>query len=157
MPFINYEIELDLPWSKKSEIPLTPRVAGNPNANPPVPTTAAIQTGATFQMNNAKLYVLDVTLSVNDNSKILENIKQRFKRTIYWNKYRSEITTQPKNNNLNYLIDPTFRNINRLFVLSFKNCNDDPTRNSFDNYYIPLVEIKDCKALIDNKPFLISQ
>ena len=82
MPFINYEIELDLPWSKKSEIPLTARVAGNPNANPPVPTTAAIQTGATFQMNNAKLYVLDVTLSVNDNSKILENIKQRFKRTI---------------------------------------------------------------------------
>ena len=66
-----------------------------------------------------------------------------FKRTISWKKYRSEITTQPKNNNLDYLINPTFININRLFVLSFKNDNDDPTRYSFDKYYISLVEIKD--------------
>ena len=68
-------------------------------------------------------------------------------------KYRSEITTQPKNNNLDYLIDPTFRNINRLLVLSFKNGNDDPTRYSVDEYYMPLVEIKYFNALIDNKPF----
>ena len=73
--------------------------------------------------------------------------------TNYWNKYRSEITTQTKNNNLDYLIDPTFRNINRLFVLSFKNGNDDPSRDVFDKYYMPLVEIKDFNALIDNKPF----
>ena len=82
----------------------------------------------------------------------MENIKQGFKRTISWNKYRSEITTQPKNN-LDYLIDPTFRNINRLFDLSFTNGNNDPTRDSFDKYYVPLVEIKDFNALIDNKPF----
>ena len=63
-------------------------------------------------------------------------------RTIFCNKYRPEITTQPKNNNLNYLIDPTFGNINRLFVLSFKNGNSDPTRDSFNTYYMPLVEIK---------------
>ena len=50
--------------------------------------------------------------------------------------YRSEITTQTKNNNLDYLIDPTFANINRLFVLSFKNGDNDPTRNSFDKYYM---------------------
>ena len=58
-----------------------------------------------------------------------------------------------KNNNIDYLIDPTFRNINRLFVLSFKNGNDNPTKDSFDEYYMPLVEIKDFNALIDNKPF----
>ena len=40
-----------------------------------------------------------------------------------------------------------------MLVLSFKNGNDDPTRNSFDKYYMPLVEIKDFNALIDNKPF----
>ena len=51
------------------------------------------------------------------------------------------------------MIDPTFRTINGLLVLSFKNGNDDPTRNSFDKYYMPLVEIKDFNALIDNKPF----
>ena len=92
-------------------------------------------------------------MSVNDNIKFLENINQGFKRTISWNKYRSGITTQTKNNNLDYLIDPLFRNINRLFVLSFKNGNDDPTRNSFDEYYMPLAEVKDFNALIDNKPF----
>ena len=91
---------------------------------------AAIQvTGATLQINNAKLHVPVVTLSINDNVKFLENKKQDFKRTVYWNKFKSEITKQPKNNNLDYLIDPTFMNINRLFVLLLKNVNDDPARN----------------------------
>ena len=103
-------------------------------------------------ITSTKIYVPAVTLSINDNVRFLENIKEGFKRTIYWNKCRSEITTQTKNNNLDYLFDPTFRNIYRFFVLSFKNGNDDPTRNSFDNYYMPLAEIKDFNALIDNKP-----
>ena len=55
-------------------------------------------TGATFQINNAKLYVLVVTLSINDNITFLENIRQGFKRTISCNKCRSEIPTQPKKN-----------------------------------------------------------
>ena len=50
------------------------------------------------------------------------------------------------------MTDPTFRNINRLFVLSFKNGNDDLARDSFDQYYMSLIEIKDLHALIDNKP-----
>ena len=110
-------------------------------------------TGATFQINNVRLYVQVVTLSTNNHIKVLENIKQEFERTISWNKYRSETTKQPKNINLDYLIDPAFRNINRLFVLSFKNGNDDPKRDSFVKYNMPLVEIKDFNALIDNKPF----
>ena len=65
-----------------------------------------------------------------DNIKFLENIKQRFAR--------SETATQIKNNNLDYLIDLTFSNINRLFILSFKNGDNDPTRDSFDKYYMPL-------------------
>ena len=95
-----------------------------------------------------------VTLTINDNIKFLENMRQRFKITIYWNKYRSEIAIQRKNNNLDYLIDPSFRNINRTFVVSFKNGNSDTMRDSFNKYYMPLVEIKDFNALIDNKPFL---
>ena len=82
-------------WSKSciaSELSRTPKV-GTDN---PVDTT--------FQINNTKLYVPEVTLSIND-AKFYENIKQGFKRTILWKKYRSEITTQPKNINLNYLID----------------------------------------------------
>ena len=147
--------KLDLPKEcVTSEISITPRVPPNPEANPPVQEVLPIQTtGATFQIDNARRYVPVVTLSINDNLKFLENTKQGFRRTISWNKYRSEITTQPKNNNLDYLFDPTFRNINRLFVLPFKNGNNDPTRNSFDEYYMPLVEIKDFNAVIDNKPF----
>ena len=90
-------------------------------------------TGINLTISSTKLYVPVVTLSIND------NIKQGFKRIISWNKHRSEITTQPRNNNLDYLIDLTFRNINRLFVLSFKNGNDEPTRDTFDEYYMRLV------------------
>ena len=92
-------------------------------------------------------------MSLNDNIKFLENKKQGIKKPISWNKYISEITTQTKNNNLDYLIDSTFRNITTLFVLSFKNDNHDPSRDSFDKYYMPLIEIKGFNALIDNKPF----
>ena len=53
-------------------INITPRISINPNANPPVQEVAAIQTiGATFQINNAKRYVSVVTLSINDNIKLL--------------------------------------------------------------------------------------
>ena len=114
--------------------------------NRPVWEMTSETTAATFQINSVPV----VTSSINDNIKFLENIKQGFKRTISWKKYRSEITTQPETNNLDYLIDPTFRNINRLFLLSFH--NEDPTRDSFDKYYMPLVEIKDFNAFINNKP-----
>ena len=63
------------------------------------------------------------------------------------------MSTQTKNNNLDYLIDLTFGHFNKLLVLSFKNGNDDPTRDSFDKYYMPLVEIKGFNPFIDNKPF----
>ena len=61
------------------------------------------------------------------------------------------MTNQTKTNHLNYLIDPTFTKVNRLFVLSFKNEKD---RTSFSKYYVPIVEIKDFNVLIDEKNFL---
>ena len=51
--------------------------------------------------------------------KSLQQLKSGFKRTVKWNKYRSQMTVQSNNNNLNYLIDPAFTKVNRLFVLSF--------------------------------------
>ena len=112
----------------KTEISRTSRTVGNR----PTKQMATTTTGATFQISNAIHSVLIVILPVNDNIKFLEKIKQWFKRTISWKKYRSEKTIQRKNNNLEYLIDPTFTNLSKLFVLSFKNGSDDPTRNSFD-------------------------
>ena len=91
-------------------------------------------------------------MSIYDNIRFLENIKQGLKRTVSWDKYRCELTMQPKNDNLDHMIYSTFWDINRLFIL-FKNGNNDLTRLSFDKYHMKLVETKDLNVLIDNKPF----
>ena len=90
--------------------------------------------------------------------KHLEQLKAGFKRSIKWNKYRSQMTVQPQNNNLNCLIDPTFRNINRLFVLSFQgiageNNTTKDRRDSFSHYYAPNIRIKDFNVITDGKIF----
>ena len=99
------------------------------------------------------MYVPVVTLSKEDDIKLLEQLKSGFKRTIKWNKYRSQMIIQPKNNNLNYLIDPTFMSVSRLFVLSFPRNNNTDSRYSFSNYYVPKVRINDFNVLIDGKSF----
>ena len=68
-----------------------------------------------FTITDTKLYVPDVILSIENDKKLLEQLKSGFKRTVKWNKYRSQITIQSNNNNLNYLIDPTFTKVNKLF------------------------------------------
>ena len=85
---------------------------------------------------------------MNEIIKFVQNIKPLFRKTISWNRYMSEIKTQLKSNKLDYMIDPAFRNINDLFVLSFKNGNNDPTRYFLRN--IPIVDIKNFNALINN-------
>ena len=76
-------------------------------------------TGATLSITDCKLYLPVVTLSIDDEVKLLTNLKSGFKREIMWNKYRSQMTTEAINNNLNILIDPTFTNVNRWFVLAY--------------------------------------
>ena len=61
----------------------------------------------------------------------LEQLKSGLKRTIKWNKYRSEMTNQTKTNHLNHLIDSAFTKVYKLFVLSFKNEED---KTSFSKY-----------------------
>ena len=99
------------------------------------------------------MHVPVVTSSKENDIKLLEQLKLGFKRTIKSNKYRSQMTIQHKNNNLNYLIDPTFTNVNRLFVLAFTRTDIRSYRNSFSHYYVPEAEIKDFNVLIDEKSF----
>ena len=141
-------MELDLTWSRYCITSEVPKTFGeiDLNAFGIVYEVAIATTGATYLIN-VKFYVPVVTFSVNDNIGFLRNMKQEFKRTIYWNKCRFEIKIQTKNNNLDYPIDSTCRNIN------FKNGDVDQTRNSFNDYYMPLVEMKDFNVLIYNKPF----
>ena len=96
------------------------------------------------------MYVPVVTLSAENDNKLLELVKIGFKRTVKWNKYRLEMSDQVANNNLNYLIDPTFINVNRLFLLLYKNETD---RTSLSKYYVLSVEVKDFNVLTDGKQF----
>ena len=103
MPLINYKTNLDLNWSKNYII-----VANNADQ------------GTTISITDTKPYVSVVTLSTEDNAKVLEQLESGFKRTINWNKYQSKISTERQNDYLDYLIDRDFRGVNRLFVLSFE-------------------------------------
>ena len=123
IPLINCEVTLTLSWSENCVITCKATREADPYADPAVDESNN-PINATFEIKDTKLYVPVVTLSAENDNKNLKQLKTRFKRTIKWNKYRSEMSNQAKNNNLNYLIDPTFTNINRLFVLSFENEND---------------------------------
>ena len=125
MPLINCEVNLILTWSSTCVL-----IATNiPNQN------------ATFAITDTKLYVRVVTLSTQENTKL----KSGFKRVINWNKYLSA-----QNPNLNHLIEPIFQGVNRLFVLAFENDDD---RTSYDEYYLPTVEIKDYNIIINGENF----
>ena len=132
MPLINCELELILDWSASCVIIYT-------NVANQVPT---------FTITETNLYVPAVTLSTNDNSKLLPQLKNGFKRTITWNKYLVKSELLARNVNLNHLIDPSFQGVNRLFVLVF---DEDAQRTSNKRYYISNVEIKNYNVMIDGK------
>ena len=112
-----------------------------------------IHEDATFQITDTKLYVPVVNLSKENNIKLLEELKSGLKKNIKWKKYRSQMTIQNNNNKLNYLIYPTFTNVNRLFVLSFPRNNNTDSRYSYSSYYVPKVKITDFNVLIDRRIF----
>ena len=87
-------------------------------------------------------------LSTQDNAKLLQQLKSGFKRTTNWNEYQSKITTGRQNQCLDFLVDPSFQGLNRLFVLFLENEND---RTAHTGYYLPKVEINDCNVQIDSK------
>ena len=102
MLLINCEVNLILTWSSTCVI--------------------TNSTGAgRFAITDTKLYVPVVTLSTQDNAKLLQQLKSSFKRTINWNKYESNIKTFGQNKYLNHLINPSFQGVNILFILSFEN------------------------------------
>ena len=102
----------------------------------------------TFQINDTKLYIPVKTLSTQENKKLLKQLKSVFKRTINCNKYLVKITNQAWNRHLDYLIDPSFQEVNRLFVLSFE---DDDGRESHEQYYLATLEIKYDNVMVDGR------
>ena len=125
IPLISCEVSLQLKWDKNSVMTsLEQRDIGEGNRdNAPA--------GATHVINDCKLYVPAVTLSKDDEIKLLTNLKSGFKREIIWNKYRSQMTTEAVNNNLNILKDLTFTNVTRLFVLAYQKAHDRQSSSQF--------------------------
>ena len=156
IPLINCEVELILTWFKNCVLIDKLTRDANYGADPIVRKIDNPK-NATFQITDTKLYVPVVTLSKENDKKLLEQLKSGFKRTVKWNKYRSQMVVQSSNNNLSYLIGPTFTEVNRLFVLPFERIEEDNVkkdhRDSFSHYYVPNVEIKDFNVLIDGMSF----
>ena len=98
MSLINCEIELILTWSRDCAL-----IYANVNNQIPI-----------FIITEANLYVPVVTLSTQDNSKLLPQLKSGFERTISWNKYPAKTKLLAQNANLNRLIEPSFQGVNRL-------------------------------------------
>ena len=141
IPLNSCEVSLELKWNKNCVITSLEEVqidAGPPAVN-------AAPTDATLAINYCKLYIRAVTLPKDDEIKLLTNLKSGFTREIIWNKYRSQMTTEAINNNLNILIGPTITNVNRLFVLTYQNADD---RRSFSQFYFPKVMVKDFNVII---------
>ena len=147
IPLISCEVSLELKWNKNCVITSLER--RQVDAGPPVVRDNA-PTGANLAINVCKLYVPVVTLSKDDEKKLLTNLKSGFKREIIWNKYRSQMTTEEINNNLKILIDPTFTNVNRLFVLAYRTADN---RQSFSQFYLPNIMVKDYNVIIDKLAF----
>ena len=91
-----------------------------------------------------------MTLSTQESTKFLQQLKSGFKRVINWNKYLSKPELLTQNPNLNRLVEPSFQGVNRLFVLAFENDNHSTTH---DRYYLPNVEIKDYNIMINGENF----
>ena len=102
IPLINCEVSLILTWSSACVI--------------------TNSTGAgTFAITDTKPYVPVITLSTQDGSKLLQQLKPGFKRIVNWNKYSSKPELLAQNPNLNHLVKSSFQGVNRLFVLAFEN------------------------------------
>ena len=152
IPSINCEVELILTWFKNCVLIDKSTRESNYGANPVVYEIDNPE-NATLKITDVKLFVPVVSLSKENDKQLIEQLKTGFKRTIKWNKYRSQMSIQPQNYNLNYLIDPTSTNVNRLFMLSFPRNNNTDSRYSFSNYYVPKVKVNDFNILIDGKSF----
>ena len=131
MPLINCEVNLILTWSSTC-------VITNSNGI------------GTFAITDTKLYVPVVTLSTQENTKLLQQLISGFKRVINWNKYLSKSELLAQNPNLNHLIEPSFQGVNRLFFLAFEN---DEDRTDHEKSYLPTIEIKDYNIVINGENF----
>ena len=112
-----------------------------------------------FKITSTKLYVPIVTLSTKT-----RQLNEGFKKSVYWNKYKSKIESKEadKNNLTRFPFDPSFQGTNRLFVLAFNSTTENDIevpasntanrvqRDSHRKYFLPRVDITNYNVLIDD-------
>ena len=107
-----------------------------------------------FKIAKPELYVPVVTLNTEDNEKLNQLLDTEFKRTVYWNEYKSKIedVTQLPNNTVfkRTLLDAAIPGVNRLFVAAF---TDGAIRTNHRRYFLPSTNIRDYNILIDGRNF----
>ena len=150
---INSEIELILKWTEdcfltekatREELP-----AGDDPAAEPAVNAINRPKDLKFSVMDCKLYVPVVTLQTEYQNQLYKDLKTGISIDFTWIEYRSQMINQTATNNKKFLIDPTFNNVNKLFVLAFPNEED---RRSFSKYHTQTVEIKDYNVIIDREP-----
>ena len=135
-PLINCKIKLNLTWKKEC-------VLSTDDGN------------AVFIINDTKMCVPVVTLSKEDNKGFADQQNKGFQRSIYWNEYKTkEINENADANVFKYInLDPSFQDVNRLFVLAYNRANGQPTRNGQQKYYLPRIDLEKYNVIIDGRKF----
>ena len=149
MPLINWKIHLEPNWNNNCVMYGADTYAVGDNSN---------NKEAIFKITSTKLYVPIVTLSTRDNVNLTKQLNEEFKRSVYWNEYKSKIETKEADvNNLKRLpLDASFQGINRLFALAFDNThngNNKVERDSHIKYFLTRVNITNYNVLIDGRNF----
>ena len=104
------------------------------------------------------MYIPIVILSTKDNVSLTKQLNEGFKRSIYWNEYKSKIETKEadSNNLKRFPFDASFQGVNRLFVLAFDNTDGSDNRvqrNDHRKYFLPGVDITNYNVLVDGRNF----
>ena len=100
-----------------------------------------------FTIKETKLYVPVVTLSAKDNQKLSKLVRKGFKKSVYWNEYK----TKRKKKKYRYFLESNFVGGNRLFVLIYLNQDDNAKRYKAQRYYLPKGIIKNYSIIINGK------
>ena len=136
MPLINCKINLNLIWKKECVLSTD---AGN----------------AVCIINDTKMYVPVVTLSIEDNKDFIEQQNKGFQRSVYWNEYKTkEINENADANVFKYInLDPFFQGVNRLFVTAYNRVHGQPKRDDQRKYYLPRIDLNKYNVIIDGRNF----
>ena len=149
MSLINCKIHLELNLNNNCIMYGADTYAGGDNAD---------DRETTFRITSTKLHVPIVTLSTKDNVNLAKQLNEGFKRSVYWNEYKSNKETKQANDQTltKFSLDTSFQGVNRLFLLAFDNTNNGDSkvlRDSHRKCFLPRVDIGNYNVLIDGRNF----